>query len=162
MTARHVIEPALRTGASVRLSLVSKHSPPVPAQIFYCSAADGPDICIIKIGAQDLAVYGIQESDIPVLSCRVLGSQERISAMGYPIGDNNTLFNVPGQIVGGIGEFFLYPAVLSAAEGMSGGPVYDVDGRVIGVLKGVAAGYTYFTPIAQVRSQLGNASIACM
>jgi S1-C subfamily serine protease len=163
VTARHVIQPSLTTGTGINVSLGSKNSYPVPAQVYYCPS-DGPDICILKINASDVSDHKIANEDLAALACRELKIGETISAQGYPAaGEANSLFTVPGQIVGDIGPQFLYPTALPTAPGMSGGPVYDSSGKIIGVIKGTAVGtpHTYITPVSQIRGKLGDINIPC-
>jgi hypothetical protein len=162
LTARHVVEAAIGAAAArIEVSLKSKGAYPVAATIFQDCGPTVPDICMIKIGEQEVAREGI--TSVPELACRNVSLREKISTMGYPLGEDNTMFDVPGQVVGGLGEGFLFPAALPIAQGMSGGPVFDDSRYVVGVLRGVARGtpHTYFTPIAQASSKLAAAGVPC-
>jgi S1-C subfamily serine protease len=161
LTARHVVDAAISSNAAIGVSLKSKGAYPVRADVFDCGSQGVPDVCVIKINEDDVARERIDR--FTDLACREARRQEKISAMGYPAGEANTLFEVSGEVVGGMGPQFLIPAVLPVASGMSGGPVYDNARYVIGVLKSVAQGtpHAYFTPVSQVSSRLAAGSVPC-
>ena len=111
----------------IGVALLTKQAYPVPAQPYHCARdAEWPwNIRVVHVDGANLTANNILSADLPELACRNLQVGEKISAMGYPsAGQTNTLFEVRGEIIGGIGPQFLYPAALPTTQGMSGGPVW--------------------------------------
>jgi hypothetical protein len=163
VTANHIFELYIPTASDkIAVSLRSRNGPQLPAQNLSCNPSPNRiDICIIKINEQDVAAANV--TNFFPLSCREI-SKENISALGYPIGSNNTINNPIGRVTGGIGEQFLYPAAIAILPGMSGGPVLDEAGAVIGVTMGAeerAPQFAFLTPLLYARSMITDVGAAC-
>jgi Trypsin-like peptidase domain len=133
----------------------------VPAQLFECE--QNLDVCLLKVSEGEVAAQSID----PVwLSCRDLKQGEPLKALGWPFGDQNERDTVDGKVTGGQGAGFAYPTTLQALPGMSGGPVYDASGAVVGViLAGVKDFPTrvFVTPLTHARTLLGKAiTVPCV
>ncbi|WP_262030208.1 serine protease [Microvirga sp. Mcv34] len=162
VTARHVVKAAVEGKSRLRVSLKHKDSNQIPADVFRCDRSEMyPDICIIRINAD--VVPSERITGIPEVVCRDLNRGEDLSALGYAQGEKNTLFTVLGKVIGDIGQFDMYPSSLPLTYGMSGGPVQDQNGNIVGVVAGGVKGGThgYFTPISQFSSRLQEAGVRC-
>jgi hypothetical protein len=161
VTAAHLLEdydPAIH---QINVSLRSRNGTPLPAQKFNC-ASENVDVCILKLSPDDITSNNI--TNYFTLSCRDIGTQEKISAWGYPVGPMNTKNHPSGQVTGGVGEKFLMPAAIVILGGMSGGPVLDESGSVIGIVYGVAkdqTSFALFTPLQYAHSLIGDTGTAC-
>lgn len=162
VTAKHVVIAAVELNASITVSLKYKSNNQVSATVFRCDKEGKyPDVCIIRISGD--AVKGEDVPPFENILCRNLIKGEELVALGYAFGKQNTLFTVPGKIIGGLGEFDLYPSNLALTYGMSGGPILDFENNVIGVVAGGVKNGThgYFTPISQIASKLIEANVKC-
>ncbi|WP_424753545.1 S1 family peptidase [Methylobacterium sp.] len=162
VTAKHVVQAAIESGATVTVSLRYKSNAQTPALLSGCDGKGKyPDACIIRI-SEDV-VKGEKVSAVEGIGCRKINLSEDLVGYGYAFGKHNTLFAVPGKFIGGLGEFDLYPTNLAFTYGMSGGPVVDTENNVVGVVAGGVKGGThgYFTPISQVAAKLLDANVIC-
>jgi serine protease Do len=163
VTARHVLKEALSSPtAQIKVSLRFRGNNELPAAIFQCSPGEFADVCIIKVNSAAPGGSGITQ--FAKIACKELDSGTEVKAYGYDGAQGNTVLNVPGVVIGGVGEKFLYPSTLPLTYGMSGGPVLDRgSGHVVGVVKGGARGGThgYFTPIVQAVSLLLAVGVSC-
>ncbi|MER9018778.1 serine protease [Mesorhizobium sp. M0898] len=149
LTARHVVEEALKQGSGLRVygRLRSK---------------DG-----VERYPLDLVGYGLGEADIALLQFPTgvkdewdflpydtndLAVQDAITGWGFPI--EQDLQPIAGQVT--LKEVLIFRANANFIFGMSGGPVLDQQGRVRGVVKGgsiipgteqLAPGLTFFVPL---------------
>ncbi|MEF2549450.1 serine protease [Aurantimonas sp. E1-2-R+4] len=159
MTAYHVLEPwmaqpeAQRLQRSIMVRLGSIHNESLTAELveYNASATVG--------GGADLAVLRIRRSatyataDFCYIENRPIGS--RIFAFGFPAGQE--LNYAEGAIANPDGVGDRWTANINFDYGMSGGPVYDDLGRVIGVVKGGMKGVQpvrYITRLLRARSLL--------
>jgi serine protease Do len=163
VTARHVVESGSAANTEIGVALKSRDAHRVPATIFNCGPPSGiPDGCLIKINSGN-----VSESDsknFSKLGCRAIVVGEAVHAAGYSADPQGTVLQVEGKVVGGVGGGFLYPSSLTIAPGMSGGPVYDKDDRIIGLLKGAqmgAAHMSFFTPLSQIKATLLSLPVEC-
>jgi S1-C subfamily serine protease len=159
LTARHVVESA-NEKQSIKISF-SRGGFSYPAKLFACANNKNVDLCLLK--ADPLDIIKETTGHYPSLSCRKVSESEPILAMGYPIGGGGRL-SVSGRVSGTADPNFLMPAQLGAVPGMSGGPVLDTENKVVGAIKGAAAGLTqfqFFTPLQYAKSLFTDAGVDC-
>jgi hypothetical protein len=118
------------------------------------------DVCILQVDSNAASTNHVTRF-FP-LSCRDVTEQEKISAWGYP--GSYSINNPLGYVSGGIGQDGLVPSSIAFVPGMSGGPVLDENGFVIGVIYGAGTAlpqWAVFTPLLYVRSLLLRVGIDC-
>lgn len=161
VTAKHVIEDYKETERDrINVHFRTKDRPPVRGRPFNCANGD-IDLCVIYVLAETLQDANITKT-FPVV-CRLPRNQEPITAVGFPP-DVSPLISISGQVSSdslGVGlRTYMTAPVLG---GMSGGPILDKEGNVIGAIHGAAAGtaLTMFTPILFGKSLLQDTGFAC-
>ncbi|MDI3259459.1 MAG: serine protease [Sinobacteraceae bacterium] len=120
---------------------------------------------------QDIAL--LRASEVPQdvatasLACRPLRADEPVTMIGYPL--DLPMVKVTGTILSPvpIGEDHAVVMDIPTAPGNSGSPLYDADGRVVGVLSKLEIGtlgglpaiypYAYMSPVAPVCAQIARA-----
>ncbi|RVI86186.1 S1 family peptidase [Sinorhizobium meliloti] len=135
------------------------------AQLSRCHSGS-VDACIIKI--LDASFAGIGVGHFAKLGCRRLNLFEPIQAAGYPIDPSAGLFRVRGEVpTDRTDAGSLYPTTATVVQGMSGGPVFDKSGRVVGIVKlnpgapinGVER--LVFTPLFRFKTLLDDTPYTC-
>jgi hypothetical protein len=135
------------------------------AQLSRCHSGS-VDACIIKI--LDASFSGIGVTHFAKLGCRRLSLFEQIQAAGFPIDPSAGLFRVRGEVpTDRTDARSLYPTTATVVQGMSGGPVFDKSGRVVGIVKlppsvPINAGERLqFTPLFGFKTLLEDTPYTC-
>ena len=162
ITNRHVVispDNGQPYGA-VQVSFKSRNRQ-VPADIKFCDSGE-IDLCLLKIAETDAKGFGIAP---PQTSCRTITTDDNLTSVGWPADPKSDQDMVPGKITGNLGSFGAYPTTLPLIHGMSGGPVYDETGIVIGVNLGALKDdptRTFILPYAYARTILFKSTVpAC-
>ena len=163
LTAHHLAPGNVSANEEIKVAIGSKNSTPLPATRFEC-ANENIDICLLKINANDVP----EDLDFFQFTCLNPHMDDAIQAWGFPGGAMNPSIHLDGKISGELGESFMFPAQIGFVHGMSGGPVLNKGGVVIGVTFGVAQqdgqdvnGFGFFTPIRFARTLLSDAGVEC-
>ncbi|MDW9525444.1 hypothetical protein GOA61_18135 [Sinorhizobium meliloti] len=133
LTARHVVGDVDPARELIYVQFGSPNAPRYRAELSECPPGGSTDACLLQMSGSDLASAGV--STFSRLGCRALPVFERVTAAGWPGAEGNELDRVQGDITS-ILQNSLYPTTAYALPGMSGGPVYDRSGRIIGLIKG--------------------------
>lgn len=164
LTAKHVVHGKV-TGEEIFVSIRSKSNYPIKIDEENISCvADAQDICIINIPQDSLP------TDVEVnyaLGCYLPKGGEQLRALGFYGGSELQagVIQQPGVVSGNTAPRGLVPTNLALVPTMSGGPVFDSTDRVVGIVKGGAAGtsgnLTFITPVARAASLLLDRNIDC-
>lgn len=172
LTARHVVE-SRGEFDKIKVALKSGDRPPVPiAGLPICmdKPAGRPiDLCLLKILDQEVRAENV--SQFYPLSCRPLRTTEQVIGAGYA-GDDRQVSFVPGPITSGINEDYTHPTSVGLLPGMSGGPVLDAGGNIVGVVSAggkiplvdnmaVATVRTFVIPLSYAIELLNYAAALC-
>jgi len=163
ITSRHVVisPDTAQPYGSVQLSFKSRNNRQVPAEIKSCGTGD-IDLCLLKISEADTKEFGITP---PKNSCREITDKETLTSVGWPAYSKSDVDTVEGKISGNLGPFGAYPTTLPLIGGMSGGPVYDEAGTVVGINVGALKENptrTFILPYAYTRDLLFKSTVpAC-
>ncbi len=162
LTARHIIEPNRKDKSDkIVVALKTPHGQRLPARLFGCTI-ENFDACLLYVQSIDIAAAGITKS-FP-LSCRMPAATERIVISGYPIQPSSFVV-VSGSVTSSdLGELDKMYTDAGILPGMSGGPVLDQFGAIIGIVWGHAqnAPLGLFTPLTQASSLLPLSGIPCL
>jgi len=145
VTNWHVVEGAVE----LRVQLASNAQFTVPV-----IAASDPaaDLAILRVDGRDLPTATLAGPELAAVGSTVL-------AIGHPVGLTNTLLEgiVSAHRDGIVGVTVLQTSA-GIASGSSGGPVLDIDGRVIGVAQGgmgnSSGNLNFAIPVRHVLEQL--------
>ncbi|MDE2104718.1 MAG: trypsin-like peptidase domain-containing protein [Patescibacteria group bacterium] len=125
VTAAHVV-----TGKTI-VEVSGKDGRSASARVLWADTAD--DVALLK--ADDPDMFRADQ-----LACRLVHTGERIRAVGNPL--NEDFISTWGHIAGdqrAVGNWReAYVTDITILPGMSGGPVYDEAGEVIGISVGVS------------------------
>lgn len=161
ITARHVLDKYVETTDTIKIYLRTREGVGYKARKMLCTETN-LDMCLLYINSQSLEAANIKNS--ADLLCAFPKATDSITAAGYPIGDDNPLTVIPGAVIqGGLGTLGKIQMSNAVLPGMSGGPVFDVNGRVLGIVWGAepAVGFKMFTPLAHGFLLFGTAGISC-
>jgi hypothetical protein len=163
LTVKHILDEFNPATDTIKISFKTKQDPPtIKARKFDCSAGD-VDLCILYVDRgfleQERAVGWSQ------VACRFPNDQEEVVAAGFPRGEESQPAQTPGKVVSqGFGIQFQTRMTANLIEGMSGGPVLDKQGNLIGVAVGRAddgSGFTFFTPVAFGKNLINAVNVSC-
>jgi hypothetical protein len=160
VTTRNVVEKGLEPNTSIRVALKSPDASTVPAIMWPCASKDSA--CLIKINTGNMNQQDF--NSFLKLSCRKIKDDEAVEAMGYGPDPKSRALHVEGKVASGLGDGFLYSSSLTIAPGMSGGPVYDKRGWIIGILQSPqrdAGRLSLFIPIFQLHPELEKQNVEC-
>ncbi|MEL7158085.1 MAG: serine protease [Actinomycetota bacterium] len=122
----------------------------------------GPDLAVAPVGVGSGLAWAAR--DAPIGTPVVLAGRASGSFRWRP--GRVHLYSEPGGF-GGVGVAMLVDG--ASGPGFSGGPVVDLDGRVVGVLRAVdlATGLTVAIPVSEYRSwretdKYGDSSTSCL
>jgi hypothetical protein len=121
MTATHVVDGC----RSVRVLIKEKRWVGVTSRIDWNDRGSQLDVSTLKLtqSLKDVWVFGLRPSQIP--------TRAFVAALGHPLGEGLSYSN--GRVLGHIPRQQIVMRILGA-QGMSGGPVVDIYGRVVGVV----------------------------
>ncbi|WP_299648424.1 serine protease [uncultured Tateyamaria sp.] len=163
MTARHVLERRV-VGEDIVITISSKNTFPVPIDEgdIVC-AAGNQDVCIVRIPTDAIppTLQGFFE-----IECGVLDVGVRLRALGFAGGANRFagVIQPGGEVVGAPMINRLVPTDIDLVPTMSGGPVLNEVGRVVGLVKGAdstSPNLTFITPMTSAAPTLLGFGIAC-
>jgi hypothetical protein len=124
MTASHVVQGC----RSVRVLVKEKRWVPVTSSINWSDRGGRLDVSTLKLAQtlSDVWLFSLRPSQIP--------TKAYVAALGHPLGEGVSYTN--GRVLGRIARQQIVMRILGA-QGMSGGPVVDSYGRVVGVVNGL-------------------------
>jgi Trypsin-like peptidase domain len=124
MTATHVVN-GCRT---VRVLVKERRWVGVTSRIDWNDRGSQLDVSTLKLtqSLKDVWVFSLRPSQIP--------TRAYVAALGHPLGEGVSYSN--GRVLGHIPRQQIVMRILGA-QGMSGGPVVDTNGRVVGVINGL-------------------------
>ena len=132
VTAAHVV------GKETKVKLRSEGGKPIEGTVLWSNAAY--DVALIQT---DASAFGSAK-----LSCGEAKRGDTITAMGNPLGIE--FVSSTGKIAGKprkVGPWLsVFVTDMTIVMGMSGGPVFNEDGQVIGITVGVMAATVGFSP----------------
>jgi hypothetical protein len=67
----------------------------------------------------------------------------------------------PGEVTGGAVTGGFLPTDVTMEQGMSGGPIFDADGRVVGLVKGGTAQFAFLQPLQRAEGGLRSRGYTC-
>ena len=161
ITNRHVVisPDTEKPYGLAKVSFKSRHRQ-VPAEIKVCSPSKDVDLCLLKMSEADAAGFGISP---PETSCRSLTRDDDLTSVGWPADQNSDYDIVSGKITGNLGPFGAYPTTIPLIHGMSGGPVYDKAGIIVGINLGGLKDdptRTFILPYAYARDVLFKSTVS--
>lgn len=143
-------------------SLSAKSQPPVEVDMSDIDCHGTQDFCFARIPAEEVALRGITE--FYRLGCYLPGIGTRLTAAGFSAGDS-TLAGVlmpEGKVIGHPKSGGALPTSLPLESGMSGGPVFDDAGVVIGLVKGGSGPFGDIQPLQRARGFLEDRGHECL
>lgn len=163
LTARHVLERRV-IGEHIVVTISSKNAFPVPIDEgdIVC-AAGNQDVCVVRI-PMDAIPPTLQNSF--EIECGALDVGVRLRALGFAGGANRFagVIQPGGEVVGAPMINRLVPTDIDLVPTMSGGPVLNEAGRVVGLVKGAdstSPNLTFITPMTSAAPTLLGFGIAC-
>lgn len=144
LTARHVVGDVDPSRELIYVQFGGPSALRYRAELSECLGAD-TDACLIHMSPSDLASSNV--NSFSPLGCRRLDVSEEIVAMGWPAVEWAELDRVRGEVTSRLGQRSLYQTTVPALPGMSGGPVFDRSGHVVGLVKGALDTNTMSTRI---------------
>lgn len=124
------------------------------------------DACLLKILDTSFSSIGVTE--FPKLGCRTLNLFEEVQAAGFPAESSASLNRVRGDIsTERTDSHSLFRTTAPVVQGMSGAPVFDRSGRIVGIVKLNPAlsnnipEVMLFTPLFKLRSLIGDTPHTC-
>lgn len=162
LTARHVVGDVNRSKELIYVQFGSPNAPRYRAELSGC--LDNPtDVCLLRMSGSDLASSNV--SSFSPMGCRSLNVYEKVRAVGWPAIEGNELDRVQGDVTSILGQLSLYQTTLPALPGMSGGPVYDRSGHIVGLVKGAlnatTASRILVTPLFRVQALIRTTPQTC-
>jgi Trypsin-like peptidase domain len=160
MTAKHVIESASNQVISVSIS--SKSAPPILIDNADIDCSDRQEFCFLRVNPDAPTVRAVKS--FLKLGCYIPLEGEPLTAAGFFAGDEKITGVVTprGHVIGDLITGGIIPTDIAAEAGMSGGPVFDSQGIVIGIVKGGSEQFSYVQPLRPAGSFLENRNIACL
>lgn len=156
LTSKHVTEH--NDFEHLEISIGSKSANPVPAQNdIDCDAVY--DFCFLRILPVDVKAAAIDPGEYYRVSCRPIGD-EAVLAYGFLEG-NSGVSHVRGATTTGAIQDGLVMTSAGLQAGMSGGPVFDVEGKVIAIVKGGSEKQTAIQPIMTASSYFPRHGHTC-
>lgn len=114
------------------------------AQIVDCS--DGNiDICLLRVNSIS-TLDPIPDPFQPL--CRPFFQDESVTVKGFMQGDDNPILTRTGEVSSEIASKLKYTSTVELDDGMSGGPVIDGEGFVIGLNTGSSGNTTFLQPLS--------------
>jgi S1-C subfamily serine protease len=143
-------KPGYVTASPLILSVISPGNP------------DSPDFALLKLPDPDRhAVQGYNPAPICLTSLQESAMGDAFLAFGFPLGKN--IQPVPGVLGTKNADGDRWAAAGAFANGMSGGPVYDAGGNLIGMVKGgltETEAVRWITPIRHAENLLRMAGVS--
>ena len=160
MTAKHVVEKA--EGADIYVSISSKSAQPISIDSGDIDCSENQDLCFLRVSPDAPAVRAVES--FLKLGCYIPIEGESLIAAGFFAGDAKITGVVTprGHVIGDRITGGLLPTDIAAESGMSGGPVFDSRGTVIGIVKGGSEQFSYVQPLQLARASLQNRNIPCL
>lgn len=145
ITAAHVIKVELRENSKLILfgSVRSRHEKQFPLQM-PAPGAVASDAALLRFPPG----LGTAFPYLCVVKYPDIRNGKKITGLGFPLGFDLSVR--PGEVTSLSGPNGLIQAKLGLARGMSGGPVLDDRGAVVGIVHGGIEGqssFDYFTPV---------------
>jgi hypothetical protein len=124
MTATHVLK-GCRTA---RVLVQEKRWVTVTRSLDWRDRGSRLDVTTLKLAQplRDVLLFSLRPSQIP--------TNAYVAALGHPLGEGVSYTN--GRVLGRLPRQQIVMRILGA-QGMSGGPIVDSDGRVVGVVNGL-------------------------
>ncbi len=163
LTAKHVIE-AVEPGERIIVSISGKSAFPVPI--------DETDV-LCAMGNRDICAVRVPSGTVPTtldrvfaLECGALGPGTQLRAMGFTGGADRFggVIQPSGEVVGDAMRAGLIPTDLNMVPTMTGGPVLNSRGNVVGLVKGADSSsnnLTFVTPVVSIKPILEILNIQC-
>ncbi len=160
ITAKHVVENA--DGADIYVSISSKSAPPISIDSGDIDCSENQDFCFLRVSPDAPAVRAVES--FLKLGCYLPAEGESLIAAGFFAGNAKITGVVTprGHVIGDRIAGGLLPTDIAAEPGMSGGPVFDSRGTVIGIVKGGSEQFSYVQPLQRARASLQNRNIPCL
>ena len=156
MTANHVVDGLNEEKDRLRVSLHDRFSP-VPARIYKC--IQERDLCLLYIPGDYLRRANIKASFL--VACQIPPQLDPIVVAGYPDLKDTGMQAIPGTVTSaGLENGFKVLMRAGINPGFSGGPVFW-RGYLVGIIYGAKGQAEGFTPLAQGRALVDEASMAC-
>jgi S1-C subfamily serine protease len=158
ITAKHLFDDYKAPTDKIIVSIKTSSSR-IPARLFGCDQYDS-DLCLLYIDSANITAASVNAT--LNIACRFPEDQEAVTAMGWPVG--SPMISVSGQVSSGaLGVQFKTYMTAPIVPGMSGGPIFDAKGNMIGIAFGATEQgvLTLFTPIQFARSLLLAAGVPC-
>lgn len=133
LTARYVVGDLNPARELIYVQFGSANAPRFRAELSECHGGD-VDVCLIHVSGSDLASSNV--NSFPPLGCRRLEVFEQIVTAGWPGVEGGELDRVQAQVSSQLSPGSLYQTTAFVLPGMSGGPVFDRSGHIVGLVKG--------------------------
>ena len=157
VTAKHVA--AHNEYQDLAVSISRKNAPPVPVmKDVDCDQVY--DFCLLRILDTDVKDARIDPADFYALACRAVEVEETVLAYGFLPG-NNGVSHPDGKTTTGIIDEGLILTTVDLEPSMSGGPVFDKNGKVIAIVNGGATQQSAILPIQRFYTDLINRDYEC-
>jgi S1-C subfamily serine protease len=143
LTALHTI----KDGKKAPIKVFTFSNDFYSAQLVWSSDAD--DLAVLDIEPYSLIHFGYAPLTPAVISCRAPIIGEDVTLLGHPA-DNRWSFSWGRVSSERLDPKGLVPMMLPTLPGDSGGPVYDTQGKVIGIMDAAyenQASYSFMVPI---------------
>ena len=160
LTAKHVATDWVE-GQRLVVSIATKEQPPVSVDMNDIECHPTLDFCFLRINADVISERNLTE--FYPLRCGLPMEGEPIITAGFYAGaEANTGVVTPrGFVTGQMISGGLLPTDVAMEPGMSGGPVFDGTGAVVGLVKGGSEQFGYFQPLQRARSFLESRGYDC-
>ncbi len=159
LTARHVVELFVQ-GEKLVVSISTKSSFPVEVDMSDVDCDATQDFCFIRIPADVIAE---RVTAFYRLGCYVPKPDSPLMAAGFFAGDDthSGVVTPRGNSIGDRISGGLLPTSIPLEPGMSGGPVFDKNMNVIGLVKGGSTQFGHVQPLLRARSGLADRGFEC-
>ncbi len=161
LTARHIIEQNRKEATDkIVVALKTPNGQRLNARFFGCTTTELSDACLLYVASLDIAAAGITKS-FP-LSCRMPRATEPLVVSGFPVKSSFVVVTGPvtSSDIGELNKMYMDVRVL---PGMSGGPVVDRNGALIGIVYGYGKDMPLgmFTPLTEAANLIQQTGIPC-